>query len=142
MLQYQKGRAGIWQAYKHSTNPERPQSLTRMIIVGLPCIYFHLIGYHDTALALLLYFIVTAAVAISIIFYPSVSHIRRILTAFGDTGIPTLCLLTLPGEIGAPFIAIYLWVITGYGFRYGQSYLLLTTLFSSIGFISVVTFVT
>jgi len=141
MIQQKKGLAGKWQAYKHSTNPERPQSLTRMIIVGLPCLYFFLIGYQETALALLIYFFVTFCVAISIIFYPTISHARRILSAFGDTGVPTLCLLTLPGEIGAPFIAIYLWVITGYGFRYGQAYLLLTTLFSTIGFISVVSFV-
>jgi two-component system sensor histidine kinase RpfC len=138
MIQQKKGLAGKWQAYKRSTNPERPQSLTRMIIVGLPCLYFFLIGYQETALALLMYFFVTFCVAISIIFYPTISHARRILSAFGDTGVPTLCLLTLPGEIGAPFIAIYLWVITGYGFRYGQAYLLLTTLFSTIGFISVV----
>jgi len=112
-----------------------------MMIVGLPCIYFLFIGYPETALALLGYLLITVLVSISIILYPAVSHLRRILTAFGDTCIPTLCLLTLPGEIGAPFIAIYLWVITGYGFRYGQRYLLLTTLFSTAGFISVVSFV-
>jgi len=40
----------------------------------------------------------------------------------------------LLGEAGVPFVAVYLWVITGYGFRYGVKYLAIATGFSVIGF--------
>ncbi|MDX8407574.1 MAG: hypothetical protein R8L58_04230, partial [Mariprofundaceae bacterium] len=133
--------ASLWQAYRQTTNPERPQSITRIPIVGLPFVYFCYMGYSEASTALFIYFIAILLIAFSIVIYPQPSHLRRIIGALGDTSIPTLCLLTLPGEIGAPFIAIYLWVITGYGFRYGQRYLFLTTFFSALGFSLVINFV-
>ena len=46
--------------------------------------------------------------------------------------------LYLTGAIGAPWYGLYLWVILGNGFRYGEKYLYLSTAISLIGFTYVV----
>ena len=45
--------------------------------------------------------------------------------------------LYLAGEAGAPLLAIYLWVITGNGFRFGVWYLYLATVLAVIGYSTV-----
>lgn len=140
-MQQQSSRrlSALWTDFLASRNPERQQSITRLLIVGIPAVFFYLFGFDTTAYALSLYFAVALLVLGSLVVHPQPSDFRRILTAIGDMAVPTICLLTLPGEVGAPFIAIYLWVITGYGFRYGQRYLLLATLLAALGFLTVVT---
>jgi len=88
-------------------------------------------------MALFAYFLTSIIIAAWIFIQPEASTIRKIITAIGDTAVPTVCLLFLPGETGAPFVAIYLWVITGYGFRYGEKFLLLSMLLSTGGFLLV-----
>jgi len=127
--------------YRASINPERPQSITRLLIVSFPCLYFFLEGYTAPLQVLGLYLMGTIGFSLWIFFFPAVNHLRRILTVIGDTGIPTVCLLLLDGETGAPFMALYLWVIVGYGLRYGLRYLLLSTLLSTAGFIFVIAYV-
>ena len=40
----------------------------------------------------------------------------------------------MTGETGAPWYGLYLWVILGNGFRYGEKYLYLSTVIAIIGF--------
>jgi len=127
--------------YRSSTNPERPQSITRLLIVSFPCIYFYWEGFTAPLQVLGLYLIVTICFFFWIFLFPLENHLRRILTVVGDTSIPTACLLLLDGETGAPFMALYLWVIVGYGLRYGLRYLVLSTLLSTAGFLFVIAYV-
>jgi len=48
--------------------------------------------------------------------------------------------LFLAGEIGAPLLAVYLWIITGNGFRFGVKYLVISMLLGITGFIMVCIF--
>ena len=134
--------SSLWEkklaTYRASANPERPQSITRLLIVSLPCLYFYWAGYSEALNVLSAYLIIAIGVALWISLSPTENHPRRILTVIGDTSIPTACLLMLHGEIGAPFMALYLWVIVGYGLRYGIRYLVLATLLSTVGFIFVI----
>jgi two-component system sensor histidine kinase RpfC len=125
---------------KRQVDPEKAQAVTRLLVVGLPCLYFFLIGKYLAALILAGYLGVALAVYVWISLSPQPHAVRRLIGLVGDIAVPTLCLINLDGDTGAPFVAIYLWVITGYGFRYGVRYLLIATAFSSIGFSSVVYF--
>ena len=127
--------------YRASTNPEKPQSITRLLIVSFPCLYFYWGGFIAPLQVLGLYLVATIGFSLWIFFSPTENHLRRVLTVIGDTGIPTACLLLLDGETGAPFMALYLWVIVGYGLRFGLRYLVLATLLSTAGFIFVITYV-
>ncbi len=127
-----------WDRYRSHPNPERAQSITRLLIVSFPMLYFFLAGELQAAVALAAYLGIATAIAVWIFFRPETNHLRRSITALGDSCVPTICLLFLPGETGAPFVGIYLWVITGYGFRYGERYLFLTTVLCTLGFLLVV----
>ena len=125
---------------KRQVAPERAQAVTRLLVVGLPCLYFFLIGKYLVTLMLAAYLAVALVVYVWVSISPEPNWVRRIIGLVGDIAVPTLCLINLDGDTGAPFVAIYLWVITGYGFRYGVRYLLIATALSSIGFSSVVYF--
>jgi len=67
--------------------------------------------------------------------FPATSHLRRVLGIAGDVAALSTVLI-LADEMAAPLLAIYLWVITGNGFRYGSKYLYISMLFSIVGFIA------
>jgi two-component system, sensor histidine kinase RpfC len=76
---------------------------------------------------------ISIVIFVSIIVWPQTSISRRILGIVADT--TTLSILYgMLGEIGAPWFGVYLWVIFGNGFRYGERYLYLSALLSIIGF--------
>lgn len=55
-----------------------------------------------------------------------ISPVRRVLGNVSDITMLTIALY-LAGELGASLMAIYLWIITGSGFRYGVPYLVWAT---------------
>ena len=65
----------------------------------------------------------------SIIINPDKSALRRVFSLFTDIGMVSLYLVGT-GEYGAPWWPVYLWVILGYGFRYGEKYLYLAATFA------------
>jgi two-component system sensor histidine kinase RpfC len=72
-------------------------------------------------------------VFIAILINPKKSVLRRVLSLATDIGVTTL-FLSITGEYGAPWWPLYLWMIFGYGFRYGKNYLYLSAAFSFVGF--------
>ncbi|MBI3432596.1 MAG: response regulator [Hydrogenophilales bacterium] len=67
---------------------------------------------------------------------PGVSVARRSIGMLHDFTVATY-MLAISNETGAPVVATYLWVTLGNGFRYGMSYLHVSTIASAIGFIVV-----
>ncbi len=65
------------------------------------------------------------------------SAIRRIISILIDIGSFSYGLI-LTGELGAPWFAVYLWVIFGNTLRYGSFYLWLSTVVSVVGFSAVI----
>ena len=89
---------------------------------------------HDQILAIAIAYISIAILLLGSIFvYPGISRLRRIVGVVADITAVSL-ILYMTGEEGMPLVAVYLWVIVGYGFRYGLKYLVLTTLLSLAGF--------
>ncbi|MEA1890368.1 MAG: ATP-binding protein [Pseudomonadota bacterium] len=85
---------------------------------------------HDQILAIAIAYISVAIILlISVFIYPAISRLRRLVGVVADIVAVSL-ILYLTGESGMPLVAVYLWVIVGYGFRYGLNYLVLTTLMS------------
>jgi two-component system sensor histidine kinase RpfC len=76
-----------------------------------------------------------AAITISlcIIKWPESSGFRHVVAIFLDMGALTYILIEAE-EHASPFYAIYLWLIIGYGFRFGKKYLFITLCLALIGF--------
>ncbi|GMR05897.1 MAG: hypothetical protein BMS9Abin25_0474 [Gammaproteobacteria bacterium] len=92
-------------------------------------------GQHDDQiLAIAIAYILIAILLLGSVFvYPAISRLRRVVGAVADIAAVSL-ILYMTGEGSMPLVAVYLWVIVGYGFRYGLKYLVLTTLLSLTGF--------
>ena len=90
--------------------------------------------YHEQILAIAIAYISIAILLLgSVLVYPEISRMRRIVGAVADIAAVSL-ILYVTGEAAMPLVAVYLWVIVGYGFRYVLKYLILTTLLSLTGF--------
>ncbi len=115
-------------------SPEWAQSLTRLFIVVAIFIYFL---FSDNQILFIVSSVYLVA-ALSFLVWSTVSsstnHLRRLLMAVGDISTSTACLYFSSGEEGTLFVGIFLWIITGYGFRYGIKYTFLTTLLVTLGF--------
>ncbi len=68
-----------------------------------------------------------------VIFSPKVLPIRRLSSMLADISLISYA-FTYIGEIGTPIIGGYLFIIFGYGFRYGNKYLSTCAIMSVIGF--------
>jgi len=79
------------------------------------------------------YMAIAMLLLISVLAYPGISIARRIIGAVTDISAVSM-VLYYTGEAGMPLVAVYLWVIVGYGFRYGLKYLVMTTGMSLAGF--------
>ncbi|MES9872938.1 MAG: ATP-binding protein [Candidatus Sedimenticola sp. 6PFRAG7] len=74
---------------------------------------------------------------LAIVAKPAPSITRRMAGMVLDLG--TLSVgLYLTGKYGTPLFAIYLWVIVGNGFRYGERYVYISTIVSITGFSAVI----
>jgi len=128
------------QLAKARLNPEWSQSLTRLFIVGAIFLYFFYSNNNTLFIVSLVYLFFTISFLAWIIIEPKENGIRRILMAIGDVSTVTICLFFSDGEEGTLFVGIFLWIITGFGFRYGIKYTYITTFFVVIGFSFVILF--
>lgn len=118
---------------KNRPDSEHIQAVIRLVIVSAFCTYFYFAGQMTAFRAIGIYLIISACIFIWILIFPAKSHLRRVIGIIGDMS-ATSGGLYLAGEAGAPLIAVYLWVITGNGFRYGVRYLIISMVFAVIGY--------
>ena len=79
-------------------------------------------------------FILSAiTITLCIIKWPDNSTSRHVVAIFLDMGALTYILIEAEGH-ASPFYAIYLWLIIGYGFRFGKKYLFIALILALIGF--------
>ncbi|MCK5640687.1 MAG: hybrid sensor histidine kinase/response regulator, partial [Gammaproteobacteria bacterium] len=69
----------------------------------------------------------------AILLKPQKSISRRLFGIVLDLSVLSV-VLALTGKYGTPLFALYLWVIVGNGFRYGEKYVDISTVLSLIGF--------
>ena len=118
---------------------ERDQALTRFLVVAASFLFFLFQHEHPFTLTVISYYLLVCfALLIWVFLSPQENVFRKAAGVVGDTWVPTICMTQLESEIGAAFVVIYLWIITGYGFRYGVKYLFATTAFAGAGMITVI----
>src|SRR5690606_8513004 len=133
----------LWTRLSRREDSEHEQALVRVVFVALILLYFmsplpHLWddGSHDltTARQVALAFFLTSLVIVgAILWKPGRSVARRGAGLVLDLSVLSL-VLYLSGKLGTPLYAVYLWVIVGNGFRYGERYVYAGTLISIVGF--------
>jgi two-component system sensor histidine kinase RpfC len=85
-----------------------------------------------------IFLITSISILISTLTHPTASSARRVIGAVLDfSGATTVMLLS--NETAAPVVFVYLWVILGNGFRYGITYLYISTILAVAGFSLVLT---
>ncbi len=139
------GRARLMERLRARPDSEHEMSLNRLAIVSLILVWLGLataFGSPSAAEALtivwlhvLAYSIVAVWLFLNLLKQPGASPLRRIVGICDDIGLFSLGLHAC-GEAGAALFPIYLWVIMGYGFRFGRRYLALATIAAVIGFSS------
>ncbi len=134
---------GICDWRKSQRNGEFEQSLNRIAIGLLLFLYFELVSPDSAAatpwldipiwLLALLYLCSAALLCLSLVFRPEGVPIRRVVAILVDTGTLSVALL-IGGVHAAPLYFLYLWIIIGNGFRFGQRYLFITLASTLCGF--------
>jgi two-component system, sensor histidine kinase RpfC len=117
---------------------EHEQSYVRLVM-GIVCLTY-IFGIHqflpqkpEAILAPLLYILFGSLILAWIIANPKTHPLRRMISMLIDIIIISYALLYLD-EAGAPLVSIYLFMIFGYGFRYGNKSLFTATILSVICF--------
>lgn len=127
------------------SDSEHTQAMIRLVIGVLGSAYlFNAVLKHNIislqewyVIALAIFFVsFSVAILLSIVIYPQVSALRRVIGILLDVGTNT-AVLYLMEDVGAVVYGIYLWVAFGNGFRYGPRYLYTATILSVVGFTSV-----
>ena len=116
------------------------QAVIRVLIVATVTLYLwiaNLFDFHsataEAAVALTgTYLFVSILSIASFRIWPGTSHVRRSVTLIMDLSATSFAAL-LGGELLAPFFAVYMWIILGFGIRYGVRYLVVATGFSGSG---------
>ncbi|MES9941573.1 MAG: ATP-binding protein [Candidatus Thiodiazotropha sp. 6PLUC2] len=138
----------LWQKFisqfKKAPDKESEQSLVRLAIALLMCVYALSINYLvsvDESEILYIYAFVYTICSLLIIgaiaWRPDQFRLRRTLTMLFDVNMITAA-MWFGGESAAMLYVFYLWVSLGNGFRYGTPSLYFTSAFSTLGFASVI----
>jgi two-component system, sensor histidine kinase RpfC len=120
---------------------EYQQAIIRLVILAAITVYFSLHFYliGETNILehpighLTIYDFIAIFILITFKFAPGRSHIRRVFTLVSDLTLLSSTLY-IGGATATPCFSVYLWLIVGYGMRYGQVYLLMGTIIATIEF--------
>ncbi len=127
----------------YHNNQDAEQSAIRIIFSLLFIIYLFSMESYDNPLWITAYSMIKGMLFFSVLlFIANLFHVfptvyRRITAIIADIGFISLAFYLL-GELSAPWWPLYLWVILGNGFRFGNRYLFASALLSIICFTSVV----
>ena len=133
--------AWVIRRWRGREDTEHHQVLLRLVIGVLVLFYFFspwMANVTPWTLTLLrvglgVFFVLAILLAVHLTLWPQRSPIRRAAGMVVDLGMTSYA-LSVGGEMAAPLLAIYLWVIMGNGFRYGPAYMLVATAVSLVGF--------
>ncbi len=129
---------------------ELEQSIIRILIGIVLAIYIWNSSKHNTASYLqnkneyisviTVFLLLSVLLTLSILIRPGRVEVRRVFAIFLDVGSLTYVFF-LAKEDASPLYFIYLWVIIGYGFRFGKKYLLISLTASLVSFAIVIAYI-
>ena len=127
---------------KAELSSENQQAIIRVVLLTPFFVYF-VVHYealttksglmHPVMVLVSFYMLSSIITLFSFIWHSDDSNIRRIYTLVSDLLVLTYGLY-LGGPSATPCFSVYLWVMVGYGMRYGQLYLLAGTILGASGF--------
>lgn len=133
----------IRERLSNRADTEHEQAFVRLIIGVLLFLYFSFLSLSDTShreswnidfIKFMVGFIAASLIfIIHIIWLPAISPLRRLAASALDAGTITYFFFNAAAS-ATPLYFLYLWIIFGYGFRYGKRYLFFTLFLSLIGF--------
>lgn len=97
-------------------------------------------GDYFTLITSGIFFFVAFAIVVWLVINPETCVVRRLIGILLDNSATTAAIY-FQGTLGAPLFVLYLWISFGNGFRYGQKYLVFSTVLGLLGF-SFVSFLT
>jgi len=129
---------------KSKFNLEKEQSVLRLMGLLLWCIYFYMLARHklvqnmdEVILITLVYLSISISIGFSIDHALFTKRIRRYGGIIADIGL-TSVIVHFAGVYGTPLFAVYLWVTIGNGFRYGSSYMIVSSILALNAFSALV----
>jgi two-component system sensor histidine kinase RpfC len=123
-----------------SKKNEIEQGLMRILFCGLIFIYLWAnkqLASHSADIFISTYFSLSVGFFLYLKFSNNPSEMRRWIMMLMDVGAVSYGLY-LTNEVGGLFIGVYLWLIVGYGLRYGNTLLKGTYIASLVGFVSAI----
>lgn len=122
----------------HELGDEYQQAVLRLVIVALTVI-FVTTSYKSTAHYVNVMLITFVALS-TLIFthtrlFPKPNQTRLFIVMFGDV-LGASVSMYVTSDIGSIFVGIYIWLVIGYGFRFGRKMLIATYITSLAGFLS------
>jgi two-component system sensor histidine kinase RpfC len=131
----------VFEFPKSRANAEFQQAVIRLVILASITVYFslhyYLTGQEDILKQPVGFLTIYDFVAIFILFsfkpFPDASHVRRSFTLLTDLTFLSFT-LHIGGNEATICFSVYLWLIIGYGMRFGQKYLLAATVIGVIEF--------
>jgi two-component system sensor histidine kinase RpfC len=119
---------------------EHEQAIVRIVVVALVFLYLvpgALEDQEEPIIRLLLAYLgISVLLFLRILNAPGISAARRVAAAVCDIFVVTWCMAFLD-ESAAPLFLVYIWVTLANGFRFGQRYLVMSLVLSTIGFSAV-----
>ena len=144
MIELRRAFGHLTARLRGRTDSEHEQAAIRVGVGALTCAYLLTLDLSgewpgaSRAILVPVVFFMSASVLLfaAILVRPAPSPWRRFFGILVDM-FATSTAMGIAGESGAPLLAIYLWVIIGNGFRFGNRYLGIATAAALIGFGSV-----
>lgn len=135
-------RTFLRELYSRTDPPELEQGFIRVAFAAIALAYLLVYAYRDgqidlveqkILIAVLLYFGASTAILAAVIWAGDESSFRRYLSMVVDIAVLTYFMVTM-GEAGAVMFGLYLFLIFGYGFRFGRTYLHACQAMALVGF--------
>lgn len=119
---------------------EHEQAAYRLVISSAFLVYLIVSGPELAVYLNAAYLIYSLGMIVWIIISPSINPLRRVLGITSDTAVISGGIVLVNSESALVFVAVYLWIITGNGFRYGVKYLLYAVILALTLFACIVIF--
>lgn len=117
---------------------EYQQAILRVTIILLTTLFINM-SYESLStfvtVMLCAFIFLSVSVLIHTRIYPKLNHTRLILVMFADVSGASISMY-VTSDIGAVFVGVYVWLVIGYGFRFGRKMLIAAYVTSLIGFLT------
>jgi len=122
---------------RNRSDSEHEQAAFRLLIGTAFFVYFIVAGPVLAAYINAAYLVYSMGILAWIITSPGINPQRRIMGITSDVAVISCGVFLVNSEAALELVAVYLWIITGNGFRYGVKYLIYAAVLALISFVCI-----